>query len=159
MVALSVHSDRLVRALMELGVEPRKSFVDCRAAEWLVMRPAFWAGMIDGDGWIGERSQGDTTSAIVKLYATRTLLGQYRDFLVARVYRPTWRLPALALHEGRLFSVAVGGDRAEALLRRLEVSPFRLARKAAISQRLLVRAEQMARSAYASFERADAAGG
>jgi CENP-B N-terminal DNA-binding domain len=140
-VALSIHSDRLVKALLDLGLEPRKSFGNPRAADWLVMRPAFWAGVIDGDGWIGERRQGDRTTAIVALYGTPGLLWQYREFLAARVYHPNWRLPKPSRHQGSLFKVGVASDRAEALLRKLEVSPFRLARKAEISRRLLLRAE------------------
>ena len=150
MVALSVQSDRLVKALIGLGLEPRKSFGNPRAAEWLVMRPAFWAGMIDGDGWIGERRQGGSTSTIVKLYGTPAVLSQYREFLANRVYKATWRLPTVTRDEGRLFAVGVVGDRAEALLRRLEVSPFRLARKAQISRRLLLRATPMAFEEYKS---------
>jgi hypothetical protein len=145
MVALSVHSDRLVKALMALGLEPRKSFGNPRAAEWLVMRPAFWAGMIDGDGWIGERRQGARTSAIVVLYGSPQLLWQYREFLAARVYQPNWRLPKPNRHEGRLFKVGVASDRAEALLRKLEVSPFRLARKLESSRSLLLQAERAGR--------------
>jgi len=137
MVAVSVHSHHLVEALRRLGIEPRKSTGRPRAASWLASRSAFWAGMVDGDGWVGQRRRSTGRVPIVVLYGSPVLLGQFRSFLIARVYKPAWRVPGVVRHERSLFRVTAIGSRAERVLRTLEESPIRLHRKAALGRALV----------------------
>lgn len=74
MKKLLITSDRLGVAVRRLGVVPRKTTI-AMASDDLAMRPDFWRGAVDGDGWMC-RGRGE----IGLCSASRILIDQFRDF-------------------------------------------------------------------------------
>lgn len=74
---LKVHSRRLVIDLARYGVVPRKTYC-AKALSGIENEPAFWLGVLDGDGTIGlSKGRGR-----VRMYGTPTLMRQFTRFLV-----------------------------------------------------------------------------
>ncbi len=88
-VRAQVSSPRLAAALARHGVVPRKSQLDVPTSQQLANHPAFWRGMVDGDGSV-TYAKGKHGPAIV-LVGTPAVMAQYVEFLATSVldgFRP-----------------------------------------------------------------------
>jgi hypothetical protein len=88
-VRAQVSSPRLAAALAKHGIVPRKSSLDIHTSEALASHPAFWRGMVDGDGTI-TYAKGKHGPVLV-LVGTPAVMSQYADYLETTIldgYRP-----------------------------------------------------------------------
>jgi hypothetical protein len=108
-----VSSPRLAQALAHHGVVVRKTDAGVATSDEAAKHPAFWRGMIDGDGNITLPSGKHGPS--VGLCGSRVLMEQYADFLATAVldgFRPR----VLAVHGTTVIhQVKVEGRRARAV--------------------------------------------
>lgn len=125
---LKIHSRQIVKDLAYYGIVPRKSLI-ARARNGIDHKPAFWLGVLDGDGCIGS-SKGRIRA---RFYGTPRLMDQLVDFLERQQIRGRGRKSRLRVGEqGRLGCVSLEGIRARNLLCLLyETSPVWLDRKKA----------------------------
>lgn len=124
---LKIHSRQIVKDLAHYGVTPRKSLT-ALASNKINEHPAFWLGVMDGDGSVGP-SRGRLR---VRLNGTPQLMNQFARFLVARGVRGRNKSPWLKVHVRKdgLGEVTLLGERAKNLLRLFYgASPVWLARK------------------------------
>lgn len=86
----SLHSEEVVSRAMALGLVPRKSLrEDVRVPETVAASPAFWRGIVDGDGSVfwARRPNGHRTPRLTVL-GTRGLLEQWTCFVIAQLGEP-----------------------------------------------------------------------
>lgn len=128
--ALKIHSRQIVSDLARYGVVPRKSLI-ASACGGIDRHPAFWLGVMDGDGTI------DTKRRTVKMVGTDNLMRQFSAFLATanvRGYRGGNKAPAVHRVGRRqtLHEVVITGQRAANFLRLVYASsPMWLDRKKA----------------------------
>jgi Mor family transcriptional regulator len=131
MAIATIHSKRLVADLVALGIVPRKSW-GARACAELAREPAFWLGMIDGDGSIFF-----SRAPTVSLCGSRPLMEQYSDFLAATILDGRRQRVQVRQPDG-LCSVVVEGRTAQKLVALLYgASPVSLKRKRLIGERVM----------------------
>jgi hypothetical protein len=120
----SLYSPKLVEDLARFGVRPRKSY-GATASESVVKMPAFWLGVIDGDGTVGL-----SRAPYISVCGSKPLMKQYQAFLAGSVLEGrTQRL--FVRKPDRLCFVRVEGDSARRLAEVLySASPVCLPRKA-----------------------------
>jgi hypothetical protein len=85
-----LHSQEVVARTMALGLVPRKSWrEDVQVPEAIAASPAFWRGIVDGDGRVfwARRPNGARTPRLTVLGA-RTLLEQWASFVVVQLGEP-----------------------------------------------------------------------
>lgn len=75
----SLHSPKIVADLGRHGIVPRKSY-GARASRELAEWPAFWLGVIDGDGTVG-----CSRAPYISVCGSRPLMRQYQRFLARNV--------------------------------------------------------------------------
>jgi hypothetical protein len=129
-----IHSRRIVSDLAHYGITPRKSLT-AHAQNGADSHPAFWLGVLDGDGSIGT-SKGRLRA---RFYGTPTLMRQLTRFLVVLGVQGRGRNLHLKVHVRRdgLGEVGLLGARAKNLLQLLyESSPVWLDRKKARAVKL-----------------------
>lgn len=119
----ALYSPKLVDDLAAHGVLARKS-KGAQASEELAAMPAFWLGVIDGDGTIG-----DSRAPYISLCGSRPLIKQYQRFLAVEVF--DGRNQRVFERNDGLCFVTVEGDSARRLAQLLySESPICLPRKA-----------------------------
>lgn len=102
---LEVTSHDLVSSIEQYGVVPAKTFI-AEAHKSLASLPAFWRGVIDGDGCVFKRSQGGRPeSKNIVLVGSESLMTQYLAFV--KIHVPDCK--ATVRPSGTIFRVAVGG--------------------------------------------------
>jgi hypothetical protein len=130
---LKIHSRQIVQDLARYGITPRKSLT-AQARNGIDCEPAFWLGVLDGDGCIGFSKN----QIRVRFYGTPRLMGQLVDFLVSHQIRGRGQKLRLSVSkQGQLGCVSLEGIRARNLLGVLYgTSPVWLERKKAKAQLL-----------------------
>lgn len=127
-VSLQVNSRQLCADLALWGVLPRKSLT-AQASGFVEAHPAFWLGMIDGDGTVGIRKR-DGSPKVILCAGGSHILTQFVDYIErwsADSFRPTI---GVRRQPTRLYRVTLGGVRARDFLRHLHESrPVALDRK------------------------------
>lgn len=127
-VAFKVHSRQLVLDLTRYGIVPRKSLI-ALAAGGVDDCPAFWLGVLDGDGTIDAIAKGYLR---VRLMGTLGLMQQFVQFLVRHAVkgRNANNLLNVYVRPDGMATVTCLGRRAHNLLRLLySSSPTCLDRK------------------------------
>ncbi len=136
-VHLAINSPRIVQALARYGIVPRKSLV--AEARLLENDPAFWRGVIDGDGTVRWHRRGALLPPLphISLVGSQRLVEQFRAF--ARSVSPAWKTRVVRRPgKAALYRCAATGRPALPLIRVLyEGHSMALARKSALADELL----------------------
>jgi hypothetical protein len=123
--ALKIHSRQIVDALVKHGVTPRKSLT-AKAGPEVQGLPAFWLGVLDGDGSLEPQKKR------VRFFGTADLADQFVGFLVQQNIKGKAKRVRLKIHVRKdgIAEVGLLGERAKNLLRLLyRASPVHLDRK------------------------------
>lgn len=134
MASLSITCQHLARSLLWWGVTPRKSLT--ARSNGLEGSPAFWTGVIDGDGCLDWRAKTSGTYMRLRLAGSRPLMEQYLAFV--RLIVPAFQ-GGVRPHLG-IWQVSLEGGSAYPVVKALyRDRPYALARKLATAQDMLTR--------------------
>lgn len=130
---LKFHSKQIVSDLKRFGVVPRKSN-KAKARGRIQKEPAFWLGVMDGDGSVDSFQRGR-----VRMYGTRALMEQFASFAEQKLMGYSgWLKPTVSRHSDSLWAVCIEGQRAKSFLSlAYKSSPVYLDRKWITAHRCL----------------------
>ena len=133
-VHFSATSPELVQALEKFGVVPQKSM--SATGHVLTYSPAFWRGVVDGDGsLLWSHNKRRTPSPCIALCGSLSLMQQYLKFI--NLFIST---KAGVIKNGSIWQVRLSCSKADAMIRMLySNASIALDRKATRAQQLLSR--------------------
>ncbi len=124
--ALKIHSRQIVKDLARYGVVNNKSLTACCRND-IHLEPAFWLGMMDGDGSIDLRLKRPR----VRMIGTQETMNQFREFLKHHNIQGRRKTSHVSMHKRKnIWHVTLTGIRAVNFLKFVyQSSPVHLDRK------------------------------